>query len=152
MKRVARWATAAVVVLVPLGIILPAIGEGGSPDVNNAKQMVSLIEQGQLNLADATKIAEKHIKGTALAVNAGIQQGERNPQNPAEREKPGGPGAGAGEEKSYSMRVVYDITCFANDKVEMVQVDALTKKVIEKEGEEKKEGEKKEQENTPPQP
>lgn len=130
MSRIARWTAGALVAIVPLGIALPALAQRGgaqpSADVNHAKEMVQLIEQGQLSLADATKIAEKHVKGTALSASCQMlmQEGQ-----PGAGGKPGGPSAD--QAGTAGKRLVYSISCYAGENVHVVQVDGQSKKVIE---------------------
>lgn len=136
MRRVTRWAVPALVALVPLAMCMPALAQraGGSPDnVNQAKAIVALIEQGQLNLADATKLAEQHVKGNALSATCEIKPGAAMPgaDKPGadKKEHPRGPSARDGQ--PTGQHLIYQITCFAKDKVEVVQVDGRTRKVIE---------------------
>lgn len=93
--------------------------------MNRAKQIVRLIEQGQLDLGDATTIAEKHIKGRALGVKCTIR-GDEPDSNTRERSH----ARGADERQPQGAHLVYDITCFAKDKVQTLQVDGLTKEVV----------------------
>jgi hypothetical protein len=129
MTRVTRWALGTVVALVPLGIVLPSIAQRageprqGSTDLEQARQMAQLVEQGQLNLRDATALAEKHCKGTALEATCDFQGG---PDAAPER---GGPDA-APPKDGAGPRLVYEINCFAKDKIQAVRVDGLEKKVI----------------------
>jgi hypothetical protein len=129
MARIARWTVPLLVALVPLGIVLPTMAQRGDAqprETNHAKEMVMLIQQGQLNLADATRLAEKHAKGTALGASCELRS------DAAPGREPGGAG-GPSEDQAQSgaKRLIYNITCFANDKLQTVQVDGLTKKVIE---------------------
>lgn len=116
MIRAAKWGVPALAVLVSLGFMLPALADGAKDkrpnDVSHAKKMVSLIEQGQLDLVAATKIAEKHVKGTALRAHCEIRPDESQARD----------------------RLVYDVTCLADGKNQMqeVHVDGLTKKVTER--------------------
>jgi hypothetical protein len=117
------------VTLVPLGIALPALAQRGADkrpnDVNQAKQMTELIQQGQLSLRDATTVAEKHSKGTALEASVELQAGQVQPERPDAR--PGGP---TGDQASAGARLIYEVTCFADNKLQVVRVDGLEKKVI----------------------
>jgi hypothetical protein len=120
----------------PLGLVLPVLAQRADErqhpqDVNPAKEIVKLIEQGQLNLVDATKLAEKHAGGHAIRVNCEIRAGGQRPedaQKPAQPGKPGGPSAQVDE--PTGKRLIYDITVAAKERVQMVQVDGLTKKVV----------------------
>lgn len=68
-----------------------------------------------MNLRDATDLAEREISGTALQVRCEIQ-----------------PGLGMPTEVSQaSRRLVYQVCCFAKEKVHTVRIDGLTKKVID---------------------
>ncbi|MEP0845277.1 MAG: hypothetical protein HRF50_00490 [Phycisphaerae bacterium] len=126
----ARWTAGALVAIVPLAIALPALAQRGgaqpSPDVNHAKEMVTLIEGGQLSLADATKVAEKHAKGTALSASCQILMNEGQP---AAGGNPGG--SSADQAGAAGKRLVYSVSCYAGERVQVVQVDGLSKKVIE---------------------
>ncbi|HMQ15853.1 MAG TPA: hypothetical protein PKC49_07760 [Phycisphaerae bacterium] len=129
MARIARWTVPLLVALVPLGIVLPTMAQRADAqprETNHAKEMVMLIQQGQLNLADATRLAEKHAKGTALGASSEL----RSDAAPG-REPGGGGGPAEDQAQSGAKRLIYNITCFANDKLQAVQVDGLTKKVIE---------------------
>ncbi|RJP42494.1 MAG: hypothetical protein C4547_00170 [Phycisphaerales bacterium] len=130
--NVPRWAIGALVLTVPLAMILPAVAqrEGGQEqpkeDVNIAREIVRLIEEGQLSLTDATQLAEKHVKGEALRANCHVEMGDAKPAGSSLRPAPGG-GQPAGK------HLVYDVTCFAKEKgeVQEVKVDGLTRKVLE---------------------
>lgn len=130
MTRATRWAVPALVALIPLGLMFPAVaqrgGEESAPYVEQAKQTVALIEQGQLNLTDATEMAEKHVRGKALSASSIIQPAEAKT---GETDRPGGPAPQEGQVSGK--RLIYHITCFVKDKVKLVQVDGLAKKVIE---------------------
>ncbi len=135
-----RLGIAALVALIPLSLVgLPALAQhagkmaGGDLQANQAKEMAALIQQGQLNLRDATALAERHVNGTALEAVCTIENGA--PQlTPAEPKKPGGPSA---QERpmpptaqSGGKRLVYEVSCFANDKLQTVRVDGMTKQVM----------------------
>jgi hypothetical protein len=107
-------------------------------DVSQAKQMATLTEQGQMNLRDATALAEKHVKGTALEAACRVEIGEPPPSpNPAPQPPtpPGEPGRSgpysAQKEQPGGQRLIYDVSCFAKDKLQTVRVDGLTKRVID---------------------
>lgn len=124
-----------------------------SGEVGRAKEMADLIKQGQLNLRDATELAEKHTKGTALEASCEIKAGEMKAGSPTPKERPmppTPPGGGdavqdpkpgeppdpmerkPGEmERAGGKRLIYEIRCFANDKIQVAQVDGMTKKVID---------------------
>jgi hypothetical protein len=150
MTRLAkRCAVPALVGAVLFGVVgLPAIAQHAdktpAADVNRAKDMAALIEQGQLNLRNATAVAEKHVEGTALVVVCTIQPAEPQmrpgaPQPPTD-EQPGperpavapprhGPFAQSAQ--VGARRLVYSVSCFAHDEIVTVHVDGLTKQVIE---------------------
>jgi hypothetical protein len=165
MKRVNHWAVPVLATLVPLGLVVAVLaqqqpGQKQQPqqpptqqpqpqqptqrgdDVSRAKEMSQLISHGQMNLRDATALAEKHCNGTALEATCDIQLGMSKPTEPRERpgpsdasqEKPGQqpkPGEKAGEQKQTGSRLVYGVLCFANDKIHAVRVDGESKKVID---------------------
>ncbi len=151
MRRfVRKWAPSALVVLVPLVLVgLPALAQHvGNPapsvDLNRAKERAALIQQGQMNLRDATALAEKHAKGTALEAVCEIQSGESpRPAQPMKPEHPGGvrmqeptapqkPATPPGQkELPDAKRLIYQVSCFANEKLVTVRIDGLTKKVLD---------------------
>jgi hypothetical protein len=115
-------------------------------DVTQAKEMAHLIRQGQLNLRDATAIAEKQSSGTALEVVCRIEPTTPLTPRMGQTGKPGAtrqPGeakkpvqaakAGANREKedTAGRRLVYEVSCLANGKLQTLRVDGLTKKVLE---------------------
>lgn len=87
-------------------------------DVNRVKEMVQLLEQGQLSLADTTKIAKKHVKGTALSVSCQMLMQE---VRPGAGSKPGGPSAD--QVGTAGKLLVYGLSCYACANVHVVQVD-----------------------------
>jgi len=108
------------VAIVLLGIV-PVFAqrarERPSTDMKDAKNVVKLIHEGQLSLKDATRIAEEHVDGDALTATCTVwptkgEQAERGDAQPA------------GE------HLIFEITCFAKDKVQTVKVDGLTKKIV----------------------
>lgn len=95
-------------------------------DFGRAKEAAALIERGQLSLRAAAEMAEKHVKGTAVEVRCDIQSG------PAGELERGAPGAPASPAISADRRLVYEVSCFAKDRLETVRVDAAAKKVLDK--------------------
>ncbi len=147
---VKRWAFPALLGFAALGLAtLPlraqSTNQPSAIAVNQAKEMAALIEQGQMNLRDATTLAEKHVKGMALEVTCAVEptepqlpsstpprmgeQPQPAPERPPGERPPGGPYAQ--KEKPGTRRLVYTVSCFAKDQVQSIQVDGLTKKVIE---------------------
>lgn len=124
-RSLKRWILGALGAAAPFALIgLPVLAEQDAKhtgDLVRAKEMAAMIAQGQLNLRDATEIAERHVKGTALEAACSIQTiaGERRSQPPSEKELPSG------------RRLVYEVSCFAKDRVQPIRVDGLTKRVIE---------------------
>jgi len=149
MSRLIKWGLPTLVILVPLALVgLPTLAQdyGQQPgkhqpgpvnvDVERAKEMAALIQQGQLNLRDASAMAEKHCKGTALEAKCEIQRGEpRQQPKPPEQPKPRGPSAQEKDkmqkEPSTGNRLLYEVSCFAQDKLVTVRIDGLTKAVID---------------------
>lgn len=139
MTRTIRWAVPAIAALVPLGFALPSLAQRAGEErpraaaqakekaVNHARELAELIEQGQLNLRDATALAEKHVKGTALEATCDIRLGMVSPEKPAQ--KPGGPQAE--DTRRSGKRLIYEISCFAEDKIMSVRVDGLQRKVVD---------------------
>ncbi len=132
-----RWTLAALIPALALLVILPAVAQrpdgqdrsqeppGG--DVNVAKEIVRLIEAGQLSLTDATELAEKHVDGEALRVICHVVAEDAS--------RPGGDGSRPSPDGAQpaGKRLQYEIACFSKDKdkVQEVRVDGLTKKVSE---------------------
>jgi hypothetical protein len=112
--------------LVGLSAWAQQVGKPPAGDLVRAKEMAALIEQGQLSLRIAAEMAEKHVKGTALEARCDMQSGS---SESAERERSGNPSAE--KDRPPEKRLVYTVSCFANDKIQTVRVDGLTKKVIE---------------------
>jgi hypothetical protein len=115
----------AAVVVIPLSLLgLHASAqqtEKQRGNVDEARQLTMLMKQGQLNLRDATEIAERHLKGTALEAVANLQ--------PAGR--PGAENPDAQRGQLAGNKLVYTISLFASEEVKTIRVDGLTKKVIE---------------------
>jgi hypothetical protein len=143
-RLLVRWAVPALVGLACVGLVgLPAIAQSGdkptTPDVSRAKEMAALIEQGQLNLRDATALAEKHAKGTALDVSCTLEPAGPQPlpgapiMPPGEQSGPDRPKGGPSVqiERSGANRLIYTVSCFAKDQVTTIRVDGLAKKVVE---------------------
>lgn len=123
-----RWAAGMAVVLIPLGLLgmhasaqQTEKSEKMRGNVDQAREMAKLIQQGQLNLRDAAEVAERHLKGTALEASAAIE--------PTVRARPGDPGAA--KEQPAGQRLVYTVSLFASEELKSIRVDALTKKVID---------------------
>jgi hypothetical protein len=184
MSPVRKWGVPTLVVALPLGMILPVFAQhareqAGHPNqmgqVADGRQIAKLIEQGQLNMSDATETATRHVKGVAIRAECEVQMGQieagerdreqgsadsqsqpgeqpdRNrtgndqSNNQAGNSQPGNnqsgnnqPGRERGANERSGMnesgqRLVYEITCFVEDKnqVEVVRVDGKTKKVIQ---------------------
>jgi hypothetical protein len=189
-----RGAFPALVGLLTLGFVIPSIaqrqgderdtkyrGDSRAPDLNEAKEMAKLIEQGQASLSDATELAERHVNGTALEASCEIRTGEiggtddlrleshnsnmpgsngdpnqppdpgqrdpnqpRDPNEPQDPNRPGDPNrpmdpnmqqdpntrVGQIGSQDQGKRLIYEVCCFADNKVHKVRVDGKTKKVI----------------------
>lgn len=91
-----------------------------SEPFNRAKEMTALINQGQLKLRDAAELAEKHVKGIALEVTCDVF--------PANAERAGKPDAPS--KKDAAQRLVYQVSCFGQDKLQTIRVDGLQKRVL----------------------
>lgn len=101
-------------------------GQSSHVELNQAKDMAALIQDGQLNLRDATAIAEKHLHGTALQVKCEMEMSSSDAMNHGKSY-----GAEAKKEGSSQTRLLYEVSCFTKDKVETVYVDGRSKKVLE---------------------
>lgn len=99
-------------------------------DIERARAKAELIKQGQLGLRDATAVAEKHVKGTALETTCEIQPGTASGLQP-ERPAPQPPRGPAAQVSTGEDRLIYRVSCFAGDRVQTVRVDGLTKKIID---------------------
>ncbi len=131
------WARSAAVVAVGVSLfVLSALAQqpgkeqtndrSQAPELNHAKEMAALIKEGQLNLRDATEIAEKHSKGTALEAKCAAQSAQPgNPNRDVSAKPPEENGDTEGK------HLIYEVSCFAGDKLKTIKVDGRTKKVIE---------------------
>ncbi len=153
MNRPHRIVTTALIGLLSACLVLPVLaqnpGERENPkepktpphratsDVTRAREMAQLVMGGQLNLRDATALAEKHVKGTALDVSARIEAGTVEPA----AETPHGPAADAQDnapqqppggkpDQTGGERIIYEICCFAENKIQEVTIDGLSRKVV----------------------
>ncbi len=89
-----------------------------------AKDKVALIRDGQATLAEATKIAEQHAKGVALAASSRLEPwAERMKLDPEQPVK-----------QDTRARLMYDLQVFVNDQVQKVTVDGLERKVTTEQG------------------
>lgn len=131
MKALTVWTAAALLACIPLGIALPVFAQQHE-DVQRARQMAQLIASGQLNLRDATSLAERHVKGTALEAVCDIQAGPAAGEGdkPGKPDKPGGPALEPAPDDGGS-RLIYEITCFADERIQTVRVDGQAKRVID---------------------
>lgn len=128
MMRLIRSKTVVVVAAVAsLGALLPAFAErSGNEKIAEearAKDIVKLIEQGQLDLTGAARVAEKHIQGRALRASCQLLPADDAP-NSAPKSK------ARTDQKNRPMKLVYTITGFSKDQLQVVHVDALKKEVI----------------------
>lgn len=139
MNRRRLRTAGAIVALIPLGIAWPVLAQQHD-DVQRAKEMAQLIAAGQLNLRDATALAERHVKGTALEAMCNVQGGGPTkpeeggkPGKPDKGDKPGKPGGPADEsgQEIAGKRLIYEITCFADERIQTVRVDGQAKRVID---------------------
>lgn len=137
MTRVRTWAIPALA-LIPLGLGIPLIAQnakGKSNDVNEAKKMANLITTGQMNLRDATTMAEKHVKGVALEATCEIKSG--SPMPPAHGHGGGPQDKNAKNDPQHrSMndsgeRLEYQVCCYANGKIQSVRIDGRSKTVLD---------------------
>ncbi len=98
-------------------------------DVTKAREMTKLINEGQLNLRDATALAEKHTKGTAIGAICDIRIGPIEPREKMEPKVPPATSPPPEPERTQSRRLIYDVKCFANERIQTVSVDGLHKTV-----------------------
>ncbi len=136
----------------PLAVALPVVAQrAGKIDDNQGKQITELVKQGQLGLADAIKLAERHTNGTAIAAHANLEAGvtspggarptpggpqNRDPQNrDAQERDPNRPQERMQDRENRQdmagKRLVYDVSTFADGKVKHVRVDAQSRQVID---------------------
>lgn len=117
-------------VLLIVGMVgFPVLGGHEKPrpgDADEAREKAALIVLGQLNLRDATDLAEKSVSGTALQVSCEIQPGLGMPADDKDLSADSTVG-----QSQASRRLVYQVYCFAKEKLQTVRIDGLTKKVID---------------------
>jgi hypothetical protein len=138
MTRIRNWAVPALGALACVGVALPLIaqtGGGKADDLSRAKKMAELITTGQLNLRDATALAEKHVKGVALGAECEVVIGDAAPPRgqgggPQDSDPQRDPG-GEGIQPSAGERIEYQICCFSDGKIQSVRIDGLSKKVVD---------------------
>jgi len=140
MQSGKRWGVVAFGTLLTAGVAIPLFGQKpnfGDMDKNQAREITQLIEQGQIGLPEAIKLAETKANGKALECFAQLELGSpevgQHPTNmkgqEAEKGQPGAmnkPTANNNEVK----RVVYHVQVFANGDLATYMVDAKTKEVI----------------------
>jgi hypothetical protein len=95
-------------------------------DVNRAKEIAELIAKGQMNLPDATAMAEKHHQGTAVQVRCDVALGASHSGLANEQKER----SSANKKGTTGARLVYDVSCFAKDRLEIVRVDGFAKRVM----------------------
>ncbi len=132
MARYIIWACAGLFTLALAGAAAPA--NSGTVDehdrVDQARKCAQLVQQGQLALKDAIALAEQHLKGTALDAKVEIKTAVEKPQQPKPAEKkPGGPNEPTAQPAGD--RLMYEVTCVAGDKIHLVRIDGLEKKIVD---------------------
>jgi hypothetical protein len=133
-RLIVRWAVPALVALGSLSFVWPAWavygGEEPTVEVPQAKEIAALIAHGQLNLRDATALAEGHVDGTALAAKCRAEL-IASPAKP----EPAGPQhlatPSAQQKPATEKRLVYEVSCFARNTVHTVRIDGLARKVMD---------------------
>jgi hypothetical protein len=143
-RKNSRWLLAGLAIPLAAGMALTTLGQvTGSKsgnDLAKAKEMAELVQKGQLSLREATTIAEEHVKGTALEGSCDISTTMTPPAKPAEPKKPDAveppkppePDQGKGaKNQTGEKRLMYEITCFERDRLQVVKVDGMTKKVVD---------------------
>jgi len=98
----------------------------GPGEADAARDKAALIALDQMNLRDATDMAEKAVSGTALQVSCEIQPGLGMPTEGKDLQADSTVG-----QSHASRRLVYQVCCFAKEKLQTVRIDGLTKKVID---------------------
>lgn len=102
-------------------------------NLSEAREIAALIAKGQLKVADATQMAEKHVTGLALEATCCVEPGEplssvKSETTPPKTDPAAHP---ARPEPSAERRLIYEVPCFAKDKVMVVRIDGSAKKVID---------------------
>lgn len=124
LRNGSRWGFGGLVLLTALTLVgVQAWSNPETHDTNRndrAKHMAELIKQGQLNLSQATEIAEKHTNGVALEARCNLEPVTADRENETPQRDP-----------SAGDRLVYSVECFAKEKLSTVRVDGMSKKVIE---------------------
>jgi hypothetical protein len=127
-RRTMFWIVGMAAIAVPIGFAsVKGLAEQRRTEAMNhaqAKELADLIRTGQLNLLVATEMAEKHAKGTALDARCEIHVGDFGDSESVRPAKPT-------KDPSAGKRVIYHVACFADDQLQTVRVDGLTKKIIE---------------------
>lgn len=124
LRKSVRWGFGGLVLLMALSLAgVQAWSNPATRDTdrnNHAKHMAALIKQGQLDLRQATEIAEKHTEGVALEARCDMKPvtGDRAQKSPQ-------------KDPSAGDRLVYSVECFVKEELKTVRVDGLTKKIIE---------------------
>lgn len=142
-----RWGIAALGMLTAAAAI-PLFGQKPSfsdMDNNEAREIAQMIEQGQIGLSEAIRLAETKSNGKAMECFAHLQFGSPEMGFPTNVEKgaldrPGQPGTQPGDPNRPSptakvldkdaKRVVYHVRIFADGSLTPYMVDAKTKEVI----------------------
>lgn len=140
MSRTGKWAVGALA-LIPLGLGIPLIAQSaGKPDDRNrAKTMAELIKAGQLNLADATDLAEQHTRGTALQATCDIVRGDDKSRTRNQPGQGGGPQDRTMQDDQRDRdrqpaggeRIEYTVCCFADGKIQSVRIDGQSKTILD---------------------
>lgn len=104
-----------------------------SVDLAKAKEIAALIGRGQLKLQDAGQLAERYAKGVPIDIRCEIEPAAPlTVRSGATAEPPQvQPPLQPRPEPSAERRLIYHVSCFAQDKIQIVRVDGLGKKVID---------------------
>jgi hypothetical protein len=116
------------IVWLGLPVVTQHAGRPQTGDVNKARQIAALVAQGQMNLRDATDLAEKHVRGTAIEAAGDVVPPLLPPLDPEMRDAPN---TTSRKSPAAGKRLVYEVRCFARDRVQTVRVDGASRKVID---------------------
>lgn len=95
------------------------------PKTERIGRIQELVEAGQLDMAGAVKLAEKHVKGVAFKARCSVKPGpfadEGGDAQPVPPKEP---------PELVDERLMYQIVCVVKDKPVTVKIDGKEKKVL----------------------
>lgn len=91
------------------------------PKTERIGRIAELVRQGQLNMVDAVRMAERHTKGVAFKARCVVKPGPFASNDDSSPE----PGSDADAE-----RLLYEIVCVLNEQPTTVSIDGKDRKVL----------------------